>query len=430
MSVRTFMRRYRDLKRAARRPLVDIATTWRERCGVSYAFVDGEVRFQNMIVDRADAATFTPLAFSWAKDHARVYSYGSVVDGAEPKSFTPLDAAYGADANRVFGGRSALEADVATFRTLGGGYGADKRSVFCAELRIGFIACWTIETADPETFISLAHGWAVDKAHAYCAGFVNAEADPKRLTPLTRWLATDGTHVLTHSRILPEADPATFRALDEHYGVDATRVYHGELIARVVKHANRASFRAIGGEFGVDDQYAFWESEIIAGIAPDELRAISKSFACTNDQVLYFYSGIHGSRKITDDVWGTRPIVLAGADSATFRDTGELYGADAQSAYYHSAKLDLRGDARRFETIGHCLARDDVAVYFEAEVVEGADPATFRIIAPATVARDREHWYLYDPYGDYRRIEAIDAARARRILDGEEQIESYSDDEY
>jgi hypothetical protein len=205
-------------------------------------------------------------------------------------------------------------------------------------------------------------------------------------------------------------------------------VYHGEILATVVHHANRASFRVIGGEFAVDDQYAFWEDKILAGITPAELRALSKSFACTNDQVLYFYSGIHGSRRITDEVWGVKPIVLAGADPATFRDTGELYGADTKRAYHHSTEIALRGDARRFETLGGCLARDDAAVYFESDVIEGADPATFRIIAPATVARDREHWYRYDPYGDYRSIEVIDAARARSILDGEE-VEAYSDDE-
>ncbi|HTL33792.1 MAG TPA: DKNYY domain-containing protein [Kofleriaceae bacterium] len=395
---------------------------------MSYSIVDGEVRFQNMIVDRADAATFTPLAFDWAKDKARVYSYGSVVDGAKPKSFTPFDAVFGADAKQVFGGRSPIEADVATFRALGGGYGADKRTVFCGELRIGVIVCWTLETADPKTFKSLAYGWATDKSHAYCAGFVNAEADPKRLAPLTRWLATDGKHVLTHSRVIPDADPATFRALDEHYGVDAKRVYYGEILAGVVKHAKRATFRAIGGEFGVDDQYAFWETNIIAGIAPDHLRAISNSFACTDDQVLYFYSGIHGSRKITGDVWGTKPIVLDDADPATFRDTGELYGADTKHAYHHSTKMELRGDARRFETLGTCLARDDVAVYFEGDVVDGADPATFRIVAPATIARDRAHWYLYDPYSDYRHIEVIEADRARRILDGEEEVGTYEDE--
>ncbi len=129
-------------------PQVDIGTTWRERFGVSYTFVDGELRFQNMIVDRVDAATFTPLAFSWAKDKAHVYSYGCVVDSAEPKSFSPLDAAYGADAKQVFAGRSAIEADIATFRTLGDGHGADNRTVFCAELRIGYIVCWTGRNQD------------------------------------------------------------------------------------------------------------------------------------------------------------------------------------------------------------------------------------------------------------------------------------------
>jgi DKNYY family len=388
---------------------------------LAYKIVDGEVLYRGMIVDRADAATFVPLAWTWARDANRAYADGCVVGGAVPASFVPLDALYGSDTHQIFAGPNAIEADVATFRVLGGGYAVDARTVFCCERRLGSItACWTLETADPATLKVLAHRWAVDTTHAYCVGFVCEQADPARLVPLTRWLATDGRHVFTGSRVLPGADPATFRALDEHYGVDATNVFHGEILARAVKHANRATFRVLGDNFAADDQFAFWESEVLAGIAPDALRPLSPSFACAGEQLLYFYSGIHGERQIVADIWGTKPIVLAGADSSTFRDLGELYGADAARAYYHSTPIELRGDARRLEVLGPSLARDDAAVYFENEVVEGADPSSFRLVAAGGVARDRAHWYQVDVGGDYQSIVAIDADRARQILDGDD----------
>jgi DKNYY family len=388
---------------------------------VSYTIVDGEVLYRGRIVDRADPATFTPLAWAWARDDKRVYADGCLVAGAAPASFVPIDALYGIDALQVYAGPNPIEADVTTFRVLGGGYAVDARTVFCCERRRGSItACWTLETADPASLTVLAHHWAVDAAHVYCAGFVSEQADPARLVPFTRWLATDGRHVFTSSRVLPGADPATFRALDEHYGVDATGVFHGEILARPVKHANRATFRVLGETFAADEQYAFWESEVIAGVAPDQLRPISPSFASAGDQVLYFYSGIHGQRQIVADVWGTKPIVLAGAEPRAFRDLGQLYGADAERAYYHSTPIELRGDARRFEVLGDSLARDDAAVYFENEPVDGADAASFRMVASGGVARDRAHWYQLDVGGDYQSIAVIDAERARQILDGDD----------
>lgn len=387
---------------------------------MSYGIVEGEVRYRGMLVDRAEPATFTPLAWGWARDAHHVYVEGRVVAGARAASFVPLDALYGSDGARVYAGPNAIEADVATFRVRGGGYAVDESAVFCSERRGSITACWTLETADPSTLHVLAHHWAVDRAHAYAAGFVCESADPARLVPFTRWLATDGRQVYTHSRVLPGADPATFHALDDHYGVDAAGVFHGAILARAVKHANRATFRVLGETFAADDEYAFWEDRVLAGVAPGELRPLSPSFACCGDQVLYFYSGIHRQRQIVADVWGTSPIVLAGAEPSTFRDLGELYGADARHAFYHSSPIELSGDARRFEVLGPSVARDDRAVYFENAVVEEADAGSFRLVAGGGVARDRAHWYEVDVGGDYQTIAVIDADRARQILDGDD----------
>jgi hypothetical protein len=146
---------------------------------------------------------------------------------------------------------------------------------------------------------------------------------------------------------------------------------------------------------------------------------VSPSFLCTDDQVFYFYSGIHDQRRIVGDLWGVKPIVLDGADPATFRDLGDLYGGDASNVWHHSTQIQLRGDARRFESLGRRLARDDRAVYYESDAVEGADPASFAFFASAAIARDRDHWYRYNAYDDYSFIQEITAESARMALDSE-----------
>ena len=394
---------------------------------MSYAIVGAEVRYRNMLVDRADVASFTPLGWAWAKDLHHVYAYGCRVDGASPATFEPLDAVYGRDGERVFAGSSALDADVATFRTLDGGYAVDARHAYYGELRLGWlVACWTLEIADPATFATRTCGWAVDRVHAYASGIVVPDADPAQLVALTRWFASDGRRAFADGRVIDVADPASLRALSEHYAIDDGHVFHADILWRAIECADRATFRPLG-DFAADAHFLYWGEEVVAGLDPRSARVLSRSFVATDQQVHYFYSGIHRRRRIAGELWGVVPISLDGADPVAFRDTGELYGADASNAYYHSSRIALRGTARRFETLGARLARDDVAVYYEADPLDGVDPATFAIVAPGGIARDRERWYRYDPYGEYPMIEEVSADEARAILDGAAD-DPYADD--
>lgn len=387
---------------------------------MSYALVDGEVRYLGAVVDRADVATFAPLAYDWAKDKTHVFSFGGNVAGAEPASFMPLDALFAIDRHASYAGTRQLEGNAGTLRSIGRGYAVDDKYAHYAELRLGWlVACWTIETADPKSIVALAHNWAVDAMHAYCGGVVVADADPRRLVPYTPALASDGTQVFASGRVIADADPATFRALDDHYGVDATRVYHGRF-GRVIQPAVPAKFRALGHDFAVDDEYTYWSDQVLAGVSPKGFRPLSQSFACTDGQVFYFYSGIHGSRQVTADLRGTKPIVLGGADPSTFRSLGDLYGADAWGGWYHSTEMQLRGDARRLEVLGPSVARDDAAVYFEEAPIEGADPHSFRFVSCASVARDHSRWYTFHEHDHGSWYKVVDAELARHHLDSED----------
>ena len=389
---------------------------------MSYAIVDAEVRYLGAIVDRAEVSSFTPLAFGWAKDASSVFANGRHVRGAHAASFVPLDALFGIDRESIYAGSTCIEGNARTIRVLGRGYAIDDRHAHFAELRLGWlVACWTIETADPKSLTVLAHGWATDATHAYCGGHVVADADPRRLVPLTPTLATDGARVFASTRVIEHADAATFRALDDaHYGVDARGVFHGKYWGRVVAPATPTTFRALGNDFAVDDHYAYWRDEVLAGVPPETFRPLSPSFASSGDLVFYFYSGIHGTRQVTANLWGTKPIILDGADPTTFRSLGEFYGADATGAWYHSSAMQLRGDARRLELLNPHVARDDAAIYFEEAPIDGADPETFRFVWSTNVARDRDRWYAFHEHDHGSHYELIDAQRARELLDADE----------
>lgn len=385
---------------------------------MGYRRIADDIVFDDMVVDRADCASFVPLAWGWAKDRDRVYFCGCAVDHARPSSFVPLSATFGCDGEHVFAGRRTIECEVGRFRVIGGGYAIDGRAVFYSELRLGWlVACWTLETADPRSFMPLAHRWAIDAAHIYCEGAV-VDGDPESLLPLSRRIARDRHRVLVGARVL-DADAATFRLLDDNYGIDRAAVYFGDILATRIDAADRASFRPLGDTFAIDASFAYWTGSVLAGIDPTDLRVLSASFIATSDQVLYLYSGIHRTRRVTRDIYGLSPLPLAGADPTTFRDLGELYGADDQRAYYHGSPLAVIGDPRQLRTIGARLARDDRAVYYEYDLIEGADPASFRIVAPAGVARDRARWYVYNPYDDYPQVTVVDEDRAREALAGE-----------
>jgi len=127
---------------------------------------------------------------------------------------------------------------------------------------------------------------------------------------------------------------------------------------------------------------------------------------------------------------GMESIVLDAADPTTFRDLGELYGADAKRAYYHSTPIALRGSARRFEVLGANVARDDVAVYFQHEAIDGADPATFAIISPGGLARSGAKWFRLIDTDHGSCALPITKAEAERVLAGEDDELGGEDDDY
>jgi len=402
------------------------------------------VRYRHLLVHDADVATFTPLGGGWAKDRRTAYCHGARVDDADARSFAAIDDLYARDRKHVFGGTRILdeEVDVVTFRAWTDGYATDARGVYYAELRLGWlVACWRVENADPATLRTLGHGWAADRRRVYASGMAAATLRPARTVALTRRFALDGRAVCGSTFAIDAADAATFRALSTSYARDAKHIYYADERWHLVSsplHMNvavpsvveRATFRPIGSHFAVDAKRLYWMHDVVVDVEPGTARALSRHFVCTADRVHYFYAGIHRSRTEGKRYLGMESIVLDAADPTTFRDLGELYGADAKRAYYHSTPIALRGSARRFEVLGANVARDDVAVYFQHEAIDGADPATFAIISPGGLARSGAKWFRLIDTDHGSCALPITKAEAERVLAGEDDELGGEDDDY
>jgi DKNYY family len=73
-------------------------------------------------------------------------------------------------------------------------------------------------------------------------------------------------------------------------------------------------------------------------------------------------------------------IPIDGADPATFRVVGDAYGQDDRHLFYFTEPIDV--DAASFQSLGRDYARDSSRVYWQGKPVAGADPATFRVLDP------------------------------------------------
>ena len=171
--------------------------------------------------------------------------------------------------------------------------------------------------------------------------------------------ARDNLDYYVERQATPIADPATFQVIQPWYAKDARQVYFG---SKVLAGADAASFQGIGGESG-------------------EFAKDARHVYCQG-------------------------AVMEDCDAATFQLLKYRYAKDSKHAYFcyqsDSPPLTLPGsDAQTFEVIGpssqgYGYARDAKQVYQGANVITGADPATF-VVDPSDPekASDKNRRYQY-----------------------------------
>ena len=285
-----------------------------------------------------------------------------------------------------------------------------------------------LEEADPATFHKIDNFHAVDANHVFVLSNgwydrkinILKDADPATYEVLSRHRYTrDAHHVWFdtkhETKLVPDADCKTIEVLDDRYArTDSLLFYKGDIVPgvdpkTVVIHksyiedkndvywrnlplhvSDRESFTFVKKKNDILDWakdknyvYCLWrnskESNIVrATIADyDSFEAIDMYYA--RDKVQVYYCD----------------TILPGADPSSFIKIGyELY-RDTKSVYYRGKKVcDYTAS---FKDFLYNYITDGCQVYYlgykVAKVLEGADVSTFEIMDG--YAKDKNHVYLH-----------------------------------
>lgn len=202
--------------------------------GEHYAVEQGEVRWISYTsgfssVSRrvqtldADAGSFViaedPI---YGTDGHRVFCKAAVLESADPGLFRVLRngrreaPSIATDGRHVWRYCDRIEgADGASFRLIGGDYGADEAAVW--------LGASNIEGADPASFriLDAEEELAVDAGAAYAGIFPIPTERPAEIRPLGAGYSTDGGKVYWRQYPLEGADPGTFEVRrGERFGRD------------------------------------------------------------------------------------------------------------------------------------------------------------------------------------------------------------------
>lgn len=154
--------------------------------------------------------------------------------------------------------------------------------------------------------------------------------------------AWDSLDYYVKTQATPIADPATFQVIQSWYAKDARQVYFG---SKVLSGADVATFQGIGGEsgeFAKDTKNVYWQGQVVEGCDAATFQLLKYRFAKDSKHAYFCYSG------------GIPPLTLPDSDGKTF----EVIGPSSQGFGY---------------------AKDSKQVYQGANVITGADPATFGV---------------------------------------------------
>ena len=205
--------------------------------------------------------------------------------------------------------------------------------------------------ADPHSFVKINVNYGKDKRAAY---FQNSRIE--------------GAH------------SATFTALSRYYARDKNNVYFQDLL---IDNADPDTFRLVnGGKNSVArDLSDYYYGETSLGVAdPDNYRELNADWG--RDGVHYYYiSQFRKKGKLLSDYKTT--IIL-----------NSSYAKDRDKAYF---RMQAIPDAKTetFEPLSDLYARDNLHVYYMGNVIEGADPASFRVDFNGFGAEDKYSIYSF-----------------------------------
>ena len=308
--------------------------SWNEGSGKNKTLIQG-----------ADAETFKELEHSeYAVDKNNVYYEAGKLKDANPKTFTSILDYYGKDNKHAYKGGDKIDgADGNTFEVIEGGpYSKDNKDYYFDTI--------SMKVSDLKTFKILNQNsdfgyWAKDKNHYYISGKKYPLADYETFDKIGNGYAKDKLKVYFEDSVVVGADPKTFKAIEYAYGQDKNAKFKGHY------------------KLNIKDPNSF---EVLQfGFTKDKFHVYDKD------------------------------SLVEGADPATFEFiTGSMWAKDKKS-YFYKGKLVSYVDYGSFRYLDYNYAVDKNNVYYDDQIIKGADAKTFKHIEGSQDGKDKNGCYRY-----------------------------------
>lgn len=275
--------------------------------------------------------------------------------------------------------------------------------------------------------------FAADPAPCFVSGMLEADCAGRSAEPgrsgteeasetamMTSWTNTDYTRERATASRYVETD------LESNYSLD--RMGNVRFKHTIVKGADPETFRWFLPGFAKDRKTCYVVGQRLAGSDPSTFVMLNNCFAKDKNNVWCLEGRIGtadaGTFEVLDDgiAWlddlplphgyakdraavyyasfGDKAIVVKGADPKAFVSFGGgRFGKD-DARVYTAGRLIPKADAATWRPLAAAYSVDARRVFFQRNVLKGADPATFEVLITGEnatrVAKDRSRFYLHD----------------------------------
>lgn len=167
------------------------------------------------------------------------------------------------------------------------------------------------------------------------------------------------------------ANPATFKSLEDKYGHDDK---HAFFEGEIIPEADGSSFKSLGEWYASDKNHVYLSGEKIEKADPNSFKVHNDRLGEDKNDFYYYHTPLNVKDKSTFEIIKDK----TGDDTHWGKDKYNAYflinGAVIKNIDYHSFRPIL---GRGYSSSGR-YAVDKNKVYFEGQVVLGADPITFK----------------------------------------------------
>lgn len=315
----------------------------------------------------SNPGTFEYISGNFAKNNVSYFYGNSTMNGALPTdTINVLDENYSIVSGNVYYNSAVVTgADPASFKPLKYGYGVDNTNLYLRGMLIGatdtskVVVGINANVITPDFACGLYGKLPLDPATTkYLGGnyFKDSTAVIYSKSPTNTVISNDAANFEMVGIVLDTGKPYAFYAPKAK---DSINVYQeGSIDSRF----NPASYKLLSPVYQLDGTAVYWTTYVVSGADPSNFVALNENYAKDTANV-YFHNQ-----------------TVTGADPGTIKVLGVNYVKDATTVYsgptvVNSGMVDIPS----FRVVSEQYSKDVNNVYYSNLVVNGANPATFKV---------------------------------------------------